>query len=126
MKIVRKIEAGGRFTVYVVLPMWPEGIPESGSVQAILDWQRRTMTMMYKDVIAALRAKGTDEDPRNYLTFFCLANREVKKYSESEPLEQLEPDFDYQKPQQNRRFMIYVHSKRMIGMFLAPYSFLFI
>ncbi|CAO2813493.1 unnamed protein product [Amaranthus hypochondriacus] len=114
LKIVSKIEADERFTVYVVLPMWPEGIPESGSVQAILDWQRRTMTMMYKDVIAALTAKGSDEDPRNYLTFFCLANREVKKYGESEPLEQPEPNSDYQKAQQNRRFMIYVHSKMMI------------
>ena len=48
LKIVSKIEAGERFTVYVVVPMWPEGIPASGSVQAILDWQRRTMEMMYK------------------------------------------------------------------------------
>lgn len=114
LKIVSKIEADERFTVYVVLPMWPEGIPESGSVQAILDWQRRTMTMMYKDIITALRAKGSDEDPRNYLTFFCLANREVKKDGEYEPSEQPEPDSDYERAQQNRRFMIYVHSKMMI------------
>ncbi|KAK7842073.1 phospholipase d alpha 1 [Quercus suber] len=58
LKIISKIEAGERFTVYVVVPMWPEGMPESGSVQAILDWQRRTMDMMYKDIIQALRAKG--------------------------------------------------------------------
>lgn len=114
LKIISKIEAGERFTVYIVLPMWPEGIPESGSVQAILDWQRRTMTMMYKDIITALRARGSDEDPRNYLTFFCLANREVKKSGEYEPSEQPEPDSDYARAQQNRRFMIYVHSKMMI------------
>lgn len=116
LKIVSKIEAGERFTVYIVLPMWPEGIPESASVQAILDWQRRTLSMMYKDIIAALRAQGSDEDPRNYLTFFCLANREVKKSGEYEPSEQPEPDSNYEKAQQNRRFMIYVHSKMMIGM----------
>ncbi|GAB2228183.1 hypothetical protein Droror1_Dr00010013 [Drosera rotundifolia] len=114
LKIVSKIEAGERFTVYVVVPMWPEGIPESGSVQAILDWQRRTMTMMYKDVIGALRAKGLQEDPRNYLTFFCLANREVKRSGEYEPTEQPEPDSDYERAQHARRFMIYVHSKMMI------------
>lgn len=114
LKIVSKIEAGERFTVYIVLPMWPEGIPESGSVQAILDWQRRTMSMMYKDIIAALRAQGSDEDPRSYLTFFCLANREVKKSGEYEPLEQPDADTAYEKAQQNRRFMIYVHSKMMI------------
>ncbi|MBA0840528.1 hypothetical protein Goarm_003106 [Gossypium armourianum] len=114
LKIVSKIEAGERFTVYVVVPMWPEGIPESASVQAILDWQRRTMDMMYKDVIQALRAKGSDENPRNYLTFFCLGNREVKKSGEYEPSERPDPDTDYARAQEARRFMIYVHAKMMI------------
>ncbi|XP_075479863.1 phospholipase D alpha 1 [Primulina tabacum] len=114
LKIVSKIEAGERFTVYIVVPMWPEGIPESASVQAILDWQRRTMEMMYKDIIQALQAKGIVEDPRNYLTFFCLGNREVKRSGEYEPSEQPEPDTDYLKAQEARRFMIYVHAKMMI------------
>lgn len=115
LKIVSKIEAGERFSVYVVVPMWPEGIPESGSVQAILDWQKRTMEMMYKDVIQALQAKGIEEDPRNYLTFFCLGNREVKRSGEYEPSEKPEPDSDYIRAQEARRFMIYVHAKMMIG-----------
>ncbi|RID49364.1 hypothetical protein BRARA_H00167 [Brassica rapa] len=50
LKIVSKIKAGERFKVYVVVPMWPEGIPESGSVQAILDWQRRTMEMIDSEI----------------------------------------------------------------------------
>ncbi|KAJ8755971.1 hypothetical protein K2173_024516 [Erythroxylum novogranatense] len=114
LKIVSKIEAGETFRVYVVVPLWPEGIPESGSVQAILDWQRRTMDMMYKDVVQALRAKEIDDDPRNYLTFFCLGNREVKKQGEYEPSEKPEPDSDYIRAQEARRFMIYVHAKMMI------------
>ncbi|OAY52820.1 phospholipase D alpha 1 [Manihot esculenta] len=114
LKIVSKIEAGERFTVYAVVPMWPEGLPESGSVQAILDWQRRTMDMMYKDIVQALRAKGIEEDPRNYLTFFCLGNREVKKSGEYEPSAKPEDDSDYIRAQEARRFMIYVHSKMMI------------
>lgn len=114
LKIVSKIEAGERFTVYVVVPMWPEGIPESASVQAILDWQRRTMEMMYKDVVQALRANGIEEDPRNYLTFFCLGNREIKKPGEYEPSEKPDNDSDYQRAQEARRFMIYVHAKMMI------------
>ncbi|KAK3137385.1 hypothetical protein QOZ80_5BG0451570 [Eleusine coracana subsp. coracana] len=114
LKIVSKIEAGERFTVYVVVPMWPEGIPESGSVQAILDWQRRTMDMMYTDIAQAIQAKGIHADPKDYLTFFCLGNREAKKPGEYEPTEQPEPDTDYIKAQQNRRFMIYVHTKMMI------------
>ena len=115
LKIVSKIEAGERFTVYVVVPMWPEGIPESGSVQAILDWQRRTMDMMYNDIVNALKARGIVEDPRNYLTFFCLGNREAKKPGGYEPAEQPEGDSNYKKAQEARRFMIYVHTKMMIG-----------
>ncbi|KAG2246395.1 hypothetical protein Bca4012_090633 [Brassica carinata] len=114
LKIVDKIEKGEKFRVYVVVPMWPEGIPESASVQAILDWQRRTLEMMYKDVTQALRAQGLEEDPRNYLTFFCLGNREVKKEGEYEPAERPDPDTDYMRAQEARRFMIYVHSKMMI------------
>ncbi|GJW55684.1 phospholipase D alpha 1 [Tanacetum coccineum] len=114
LKIVSKIEAGEKFTVYVVVPMWPEGIPESASVQAILDWQRRTMEMMYKDIVQALEAQGRVEDPRDYLTFFCLGNREAKTSGEYEPSESPEPDSDYMKAQEARRFMIYVHAKMMI------------
>lgn len=70
--------------------------------------------MMYKDIILALRAKGIEEDPRNYLTFFCLGNREVKRSGEYEPAEKPEPDSDYIRAQEARRFMIYVHAKMMI------------
>jgi len=70
--------------------------------------------MMYKDVVQALEAKGIVEDPRNYLTFFCLGNREVKKSGEYEPSESPDADTDYSRAQESRRFMIYVHSKMMI------------
>ncbi|KAK9144078.1 hypothetical protein Sjap_003981 [Stephania japonica] len=114
LKIVSKIEAGERFTVYVVVPMWPEGIPESASVQAILDWQRRTLEMMYADITEALKAKGIEANPKDYLAFFCLGNREVKKGGEYEPSERPDGDTDYIRAQQARRFMIYVHAKMMI------------
>ncbi|CAN6475698.1 unnamed protein product [Victoria cruziana] len=39
LKIVEKITANERFCVYIVLPMWPEGIPSSAAVQEILYWQ---------------------------------------------------------------------------------------
>ncbi|KAF3625495.1 Phospholipase D alpha 1 [Capsicum annuum] len=114
LKIVSKIEAGERFTVYIVVPMWPEGLPASASVQAILDWQKRTMEMMYKTIFQAIRDKGIDDHPRNYLTFFCIGNREVKKSGEYEPSEKPQSDTDYERAQEARRFMIYVHSKMMI------------
>ncbi|KAJ3669517.1 hypothetical protein LUZ60_011467 [Juncus effusus] len=114
LKIISKIEAGERFAVYIVIPMWPEGIPESASVQAILDWQRRTMEMMYGDITKALRSKGVQANPRDYLSFFCLANREMYRSEEYKPTQKPEPDTDYNRAQQSRRFMIYVHAKMMI------------
>ncbi|GAB4828390.1 hypothetical protein Ancab_035388 [Ancistrocladus abbreviatus] len=39
LKIASKIRAKERFSVYVVIPMWPEGSPTSASVQEILFWQ---------------------------------------------------------------------------------------
>jgi len=109
------LKLGERFTVYVVVPMWPEGVPQSTSVQAILDGQRRTMEMMYTDITQALQAKGIEANPKEYLTFFCLGNREVKQEGEYEPEEHPEPDTDYIRAQEARRFMIYVHTKMMIG-----------
>ncbi|KAG7973233.1 hypothetical protein I3843_07G217700 [Carya illinoinensis] len=114
LKIVSKIEAGEEFAVYIVIPMWPEGIPESASVQAILDWQRRTMEMMYTDISEALQRKGSDAKPQNYLNFFCLGNREKRNPGEYVPPEKPEPNSDYGKAQEARRFMIYVHAKMMI------------
>lgn len=113
LKIVSKIEAGERFAVYIVIPMWPEG--ESASVQAILDWQRRTMEMMYSDIAKAIQRKGIRANPRDYLTFFCLGNREGNKDNEYIPSEAPEPNSDYSRAQKSRRFMIYVHAKMMIG-----------
>lgn len=117
LKIISKIEAGERFSVYVVIPMWPEGEPESGAVQAILYWQRRTMEMMYVEIANAIQRMNLNAHPRDYLSFFCLGNREVLKPGEDAPTEKPVPDSDYSKAQHNRRFMIYVHAKMMIGTF---------
>ncbi|CAL4979795.1 unnamed protein product [Urochloa decumbens] len=116
LKIVSKIEAGEPFAVYVVVPMWPEGDPAGWSVQAILHWQRKTMEMMYGDIAAALKGKGVDADPRDYLSFFCLGNRETKLEvpREYEPKGHPPRGSDYDRAQKARRIMIYVHSKLMI------------
>ncbi|KAK9130688.1 hypothetical protein Sjap_011175 [Stephania japonica] len=114
LKIISKIEADERFAVYVVIPMWPEGIPEDGAAQAILNWQKRTIEVMYSDIAGAIKAKGIQADPKDYLTFFCLGNREVKKEGEYIPSEKPDQDTDYMRAQNARRFMIYVHSKLMI------------
>ncbi|KAJ4830078.1 hypothetical protein Tsubulata_027404 [Turnera subulata] len=115
LKIASKIKSGERFMVYIVIPLWPEGIPESGSVQAILNWQNKTMEMMYGDIAEALRDKGLEVNPKDYLSFVCLGNRELKKAREYAPPERPEPNSNYSRAQQSRRFMIYVHAKMMIA-----------
>jgi phospholipase D1/2 len=42
------LQAGEPYRVYIVIPMFPEGIPTSGSCQAILYYQHKTRQMMYK------------------------------------------------------------------------------
>lgn len=116
LKIVSKIEARERFAVYIVVPMWPEGVPESSSVQDILKWQSLTMEMMYKRIARALREQGLDGHarPSDYLNFFCLGNREVPLPHEYHPPDAPKPGSLYSLSQKHRRFMIYVHAKTMI------------
>ncbi|GLT85331.1 hypothetical protein SLE2022_035220 [Rubroshorea leprosula] len=114
LKILSKIKANERFSVYVVIPMWPEGSAGSFFSQAMLDWQWRTMEMMYADIAQALQETGIQANPRDYLSFFCLGNREVKQDSDFCPPNKPSSDTHYSKAQCTRRFMIYVHSKMMI------------
>jgi phospholipase D1/2 len=39
LKIASKIKEKERFAVYIVIPMWPEGIPTTAPIQQILFWQ---------------------------------------------------------------------------------------
>lgn len=54
LKIASKINPKERFTVYVVIPMWPEGVPSSASVQEILYWQ--TLQMMYEIIAREIKS----------------------------------------------------------------------
>ncbi|XP_020224395.1 phospholipase D alpha 4 [Cajanus cajan] len=114
LKVVSKIKARERFAVYIVIPMWPEGVPESEPVQDILHWTRETMTMMYKLIGEAIIESGEPAHPKDYLNFFCLANREKKEKDEYLPPHPPHPETQYWNAQKNRRFPVYVHSKIMI------------
>ncbi|XAR67639.1 Phospholipase D [Bertholletia excelsa] len=114
LKVVNKIKAKQRFAVYILIPMWPEGVPESEPVQDILHWTRETMVMMYKLIGEAIRESGETGHPRDYLNFFCLANREGKSNEEFIPPHSPHLETQYWNAQRHRRFMVYVHSKLMI------------
>ncbi|KAJ0242382.1 Phospholipase D alpha 4 [Hirschfeldia incana] len=114
LKIAAKIRAKERFAVYIVIPMWPEGQPESETVEEMLHWTRETMSMMYRIIGEAIRETGDGTHPRDYLNFFCLANREEKRDGEYEAVSSPHSKTQYWNAQRNRRFMVYVHSKIMI------------
>lgn len=117
LKIANKIRANERFAAYIVIPMWPEGVPTGAATQRILFWQNKTMQMMYETIYKALVEVGLEEafSPQDYLNFFCLGNREATDGSETtipgSPTAAKTPQALSRK---SRRFMIYVHSKGMI------------
>lgn len=126
LKVVNKIKAKERFAVYIVIPMWPEGVPESDVVHDILHWTRETMSMMYKLIGEAIQESGEPGHPRDYLNFFCLANREDLGEGEFDPPHSPHPATQYSNAQKHRRFMVYVHSKLMIGMIIILYINLYL
>ncbi|CAN7000107.1 unnamed protein product [Brassica oleracea var. botrytis] len=114
LKIADKIRANERFAVYIVIPMWPEGVPTGAATQRILYWQHKTMQMMYGTIYNALVEAGLDDrfSPQDYLNFFCLGNREmVDGNNETNQSNENTPQASCRK---SRRFMIYVHSKGMV------------
>ncbi|XP_057974308.1 phospholipase D delta-like [Malania oleifera] len=111
LKIVSKIRAKQRFAVYIVIPMWPEGVPSSASVQEILFWQGQTMQMMYEIIARELNSMHIENShPQDYLNFFCLGNREELP----EELSRSINGDTFSASQKFQRFMIYVHAKGMI------------
>ncbi|XVE73955.1 hypothetical protein DITRI_Ditri11bG0159800 [Diplodiscus trichospermus] len=116
LKIASKIKANERFAAYIVVPMYPEGVPTGAATQRILFWQHKTMQMMYETIYRALVEAGLEGafQPQDFLNFFCLGNREVDG-SESSGLESPSAANSPQGlSRRNGRFMIYVHSKGMI------------
>uniref|UniRef100_A0A6N2K346 Phospholipase D n=1 Tax=Salix viminalis TaxID=40686 RepID=A0A6N2K346_SALVM len=109
LKIASKIRANERFAVYVVIPMWPEGVPTSASVQEILFWQGQTMQMMYEVIANELKSMNLENShPQDYLNFYCLGNREEVPGSNNSG------DQTVSMSQKFQRFMIYVHAKGMV------------
>ncbi|XP_043726343.1 phospholipase D gamma 1-like [Telopea speciosissima] len=117
LKIANKIRANERFSAYIVVPMWPEGVPTGTATQRILFWQNKTMQMMYETIYNALEEVGLENTytPEDYLNFFCLGNRETLDGNDIPTVQNPTPTNSPQALcRKSRRFMIYVHSKGMI------------
>ncbi|KAK9946870.1 hypothetical protein M0R45_012313 [Rubus argutus] len=119
LKIASKIRAKERFAVYIVIPMWPEGVPSSAAVQEILFWQGQTMQMMYQIIAKELKSMNIENaHPHDYLNFYCLGNREklpaTVSCSSSQTSKTDSPSHTVSASQKFQRFMIYVHAKGMV------------
>lgn len=115
LKIASKIRANERFTVYIVIPMWPEGMPESASVQEILYWQGQTMQMMYEIIAREIKCANLENvHPTDYLNFYCLGNREQHEGESNGNEKSAANGTTESASNKYGRFMIYVHAKGMI------------
>ncbi|XVF33424.1 hypothetical protein REPUB_Repub17cG0167800 [Reevesia pubescens] len=116
LKIASKIKANERFAAYIVVPMWPEGVPTGAATQRILFWQHKTMQMMYETIYRALVEAGLEGafSPQDFLNFFCLGNREADGFQSSGLESPSAANTPQALSQKSGRFMIYVHSKGMI------------
>ena len=65
----------------MLLLQWAVGVPETGSVQEVLQWQTCTVRMMYGIVHDALREVGSQDHPLEYLSFFCLGKPLASNFS---------------------------------------------
>lgn len=85
LKIVHGILSGNYFRAYIVIPMFPEGVPSDSVIQKILKFQRKTVEMMMRKIADAIAEAGlTDCEPTDFLAFFCLGNRESLGVKESD------------------------------------------
>ncbi|KAM7265543.1 hypothetical protein ACFE04_003226 [Oxalis oulophora] len=116
LKIARKINDHQPFAVYIVIPLWPEGVPTSNAVQEILFWQGQTMSMMYRIVAQALEKAGLSNKyhPQDYLNFYCLGKREASSSEGCCQTSQQTENRALASAQKYGRFMIYVHAKGMV------------
>lgn len=115
--IIDHIEKRLPFAVYILIPMYPEGIPSDGAVQEMLRWQFKTIEFMYHRIHAALEREGMlgDHKPTDYLNFYHPGQRETIEGSQQiDRSPDRENDHDAHILNTTRRFMIYVHSKMMI------------
>jgi phospholipase D1/2 len=120
-KICSKIRNKEQFNVYVVIPMYPEGIPEDGAVQEVLFWQYRTQAFMnltvYRTIEEVYASSPNKPQVTDYLNFYCLGARETAAGSEAQVHDpkMLPNATEMDKAiHAARRFCVYVHSKMMI------------
>lgn len=106
-RIKQRIRDDMPFHVYVVMPMFPEGIPNSVGLVAVRQYEWKTMEWMAKSIYAEAQPRG--KDWRDYLSFGFLAHWNTVPAPTRKTSGTRE-----ERVKGNKRYMIYVHSKLMI------------
>lgn len=106
-RIKQRILDGVPFHAYVVMPMFPEGVPTGVAAVAQRQFEWKTMEYMAKAIYRAAHAAGADW--RDYLSFCFLAN-----WNTVPAARRRTTGTRAQRVGANERYMIYVHSKLMI------------
>jgi phospholipase D1/2 len=104
-RIKSRIRDGVSFHVYVVVPMFPEGVPNGLAAVAQRAFEWRTMRYMAQAVFAEASPRG--KDWRDYLSFCFLANWNTVASPRTTGTRQ-------QRVRDNLRYMVYVHSKLVV------------
>jgi phosphatidylserine/phosphatidylglycerophosphate/cardiolipin synthase-like enzyme len=106
-RTISRIRDGLPFHSYIVMPMFPEGVPTSMAAvsQRSFEWQ----TMQYMAQAIHRVAQPLGKDWRDYVSFCFLA-----KWNTVAPGERRTTGSRADRVRANKRYMIYVHSKLMI------------
>eukprot|EP01063_Lacrimia_lanifica_P039139 TRINITY_DN8522_c0_g2_i1.p1 TRINITY_DN8522_c0_g2~~TRINITY_DN8522_c0_g2_i1.p1 ORF type:complete len:826 (+),score=355.88 TRINITY_DN8522_c0_g2_i1:43-2520(+) len=113
-RILKAIDEKKPFAVYVCIPLFPEGLPETAAMQEVIYWEFRTMEMMYRIITDHLNVRRMPGKATDYLNFFCLGTREPLGPGQPDPgIGQGKTRRHYVAA--SRRHMIYVHSKMLIA-----------
>ena len=93
-KIIEMAKLGLDYRVYIVTPLFPDGIEslQQYDMKIIIQYQLRTMDYMYKAVAKGLKECHSTKHPTDLLKFFCIG-----------------------KVEEGTSCPIYVHSKLMIA-----------
>jgi hypothetical protein len=71
LKITNKIKANERFSAYIIIPMWPEGVPTSTTTQRILYWQVHHCSLFLLSCLLVKKAILMLETLWHYLWVYC-------------------------------------------------------
>lgn len=110
--ICRAIDKKKPFHVYLIIPLHPDGIPESFTTTGVLYYQAQTISVIVREVNKHLQTNNNNGTIADYISVMTLVNQEPKNGAHYEfpttsgTREEL--------VSKTRRFMIYVHSKLLI------------